>query len=183
MTAIIPPKTPPSSPAPDPSGRRGLSARVSLGKVFAPVPSEFLLIASTALLLTGFGLVMVLSATSALNGGTDPYEHVIKQGIFALLGVPLMFVASRMPVAFWRKIAWVALIGATAFQLLVFVPGLGVNANGEAMVSYIQQGRTVHVLAYGDFFNEYLNGTDLTTNPANFPIVLNLFGVLHASPR
>ncbi|MFL2001722.1 putative lipid II flippase FtsW [Microbacterium sp. A1-JK] len=131
MTAIIPPRTPPSSPAPDPAGRRGLYARVSLGKVFAPVPSEFLLIASTALLLTGFGLVMVLSATSALNGGADPYDHVIKQGVFALLGIPLMFVASRMPVSFWRKIAWVALIGATAFQLLVFVPGLGVESYGN----------------------------------------------------
>ena len=43
----------------------GFAARVSLGRVFAPVPSEFLLIASTALILTGFGLVMVLSATMA----------------------------------------------------------------------------------------------------------------------
>jgi cell division protein FtsW len=131
VTAIIPPKTPPASPVPDPAGRRGLAARVSLGKVFAPVPSEFLLIASTALLLTGFGLVMVLSATSALNGGTNPYEHAIKQGVFAVIGIPLMFVASRMPVSFWRKVAWLALIGATAFQLLVFVPGLGVESHGN----------------------------------------------------
>jgi cell division protein FtsW len=134
VTAIIPPKTPPTRVTPDPAdppARRGLAARVSLGKVFAPVPSEFLLIASTALLLTGFGLVMVLSATSALGGGQNPYEHVIKQGVFAVLGVPLMFVASRMPVSFWRKIAWLALIGATAFQLLVFVPGLGIESYGN----------------------------------------------------
>jgi catecholate siderophore receptor len=38
--------------------------------------------------------------------------------------------------------------------------------------------RFVHVLAYGDFYNEYLNATDITTNPANFPITTNLFGVL-----
>jgi catecholate siderophore receptor len=39
--------------------------------------------------------------------------------------------------------------------------------------------RFMHVLAYGDFFNEYLNATDITTNPANFPIVQpNLFGVV-----
>src|SRR5450631_2034050 len=38
--------------------------------------------------------------------------------------------------------------------------------------------RFMHVLAYGDFFNEYLNATDITTNPANFPITTNLFGVL-----
>jgi outer membrane receptor protein involved in Fe transport len=38
--------------------------------------------------------------------------------------------------------------------------------------------RFMHVLAYGDFFNEYLNATDITTNPANFPITTNLFGVV-----
>ncbi len=35
----------------------------------------------------------------------------------------------------------------------------------------------MHVVAYGDFFNEYLNATDLTTNPATYPIT-QLFGVL-----
>ncbi len=38
--------------------------------------------------------------------------------------------------------------------------------------------RFMHVLAYGDFFNEYLNATDITTNPASFPITTNLFGVV-----
>jgi catecholate siderophore receptor len=39
--------------------------------------------------------------------------------------------------------------------------------------------RFIHVLAYGDFYNEYLNATDITTNPANFPIVQpNLYGVV-----
>jgi len=103
---------------------------VSLGKAFQPVPSEFLLIASTALLLTGFGLVMVLSATSALDGGQSPFDHVLKQGVFAVLGIPLMFVLSRAPLRFWKRMAWPALIGATLFQLLVFTP-LGISANGN----------------------------------------------------
>ncbi|GAA3623497.1 hypothetical protein GCM10022200_02150 [Microbacterium awajiense] len=127
--------TTPTRPTTTPdSGRsRGLAARVSLGKVFAPVPSEFLLISSTALLLTGFGLVMVLSATSATAtaAGAPPWEAVLKQGVFAVIGIPLMFVASRLPVIFWKRIAWPALIFATAFQLLVFVPGLGVEAYGN----------------------------------------------------
>jgi outer membrane receptor for monomeric catechols len=37
--------------------------------------------------------------------------------------------------------------------------------------------RFIHVLAYSDFFNEYVNATDITSNPANFPIT-ELFGVL-----
>src|SRR5512146_1935885 len=118
--------TTPAEPAGGSGTRGGLAARVSLGRVFAPVPSEFLLVASTALLLTGFGLVMVLSATSATAtaAGEPPYEAVIKQAVFAVIGIPLMFVASRMPVRFWKRIAWPALIGAVLFQLLVFVPGL-----------------------------------------------------------
>ncbi|MFT4306401.1 MAG: putative lipid II flippase FtsW [Microbacterium sp.] len=109
--------------------RRGLAARVSLGRVFAPVPSEFLLIASTALLLTGFGLVMILSATSATSDG-NPYEAVIKQGVFAVIGIPLMFLASRMPLSFWKRIAWPALIVAVLFQLLVFT-SLGITNDGN----------------------------------------------------
>ena len=47
---------------------------------------------------------MILSATSATAtaAGEPPYEDVLKQGAFALLGIPLMFVVSRFPVAFWR---------------------------------------------------------------------------------
>ncbi|WP_448238330.1 putative lipid II flippase FtsW [Microbacterium paulum] len=111
----------------------GFAARVSLGRVFAPVPSEFLLIASTALILTGFGLVMVLSATmaTAVADGASPFEVVMKQAAFAVIGIPLMFLASRMPVRFWKKIAWPTLILATLFQLLVFIPGLGVTNDGN----------------------------------------------------
>ncbi|MFV0320495.1 MAG: putative lipid II flippase FtsW [Microbacterium sp.] len=125
VTSTVPRPRPADAPEP---GRKGLAARVSLGRIFAPVSSEFLLIASTALLLTGFGLVMILSATSATAG--DPFEAVLKQGVFALLGVPLMFIASRLPVRFWKRAAWPALLGAVAFQLLVFTP-LGYDLYGN----------------------------------------------------
>src|SRR6478609_3177920 len=105
MASTTTTRTRPQTIGPDAEGdpgrsRSGLAARVSLGKVFAPVPSEFLLITSTALMLTGFGLVMILSATSATATarGEAPYEAVIKQGVFALIGIPLMLVASRLPV-------------------------------------------------------------------------------------
>lgn len=131
MAITTPTRTP--GDAPDPSGRRGLAARVSLGRVFAPVPSEFLLIASTALLLTVFGLVMVLSATSATStaAGVAPYDALVKQGVFAVIGVPLMFLVSRFPIPLLKRFAWPALIVATVFQLLVFIPGIGIESNGN----------------------------------------------------
>lgn len=126
------PRTPAPADAADGSAKRGLAARVNLGRVFAPVPSEFLLISSMALLLTVFGLVMVLSATSATTTarGEAPWEVVLKQVLFAVIGIPLMFVASRFPVSFWKRIAWPALVFAVAFQLLVFTP-LGYSADGN----------------------------------------------------
>ena len=128
-TTIRPPA---GTPDAEPRGRRALSARVVLGRVFAPVPSEFLLILSTALLLTGFGLVMVLSATSAVGAanGDKPYEALVKQGVFAGIGIPLMLVASRFSLTFWKRMAWPVLIAATVFQLLVFTP-LGVDNDGN----------------------------------------------------
>jgi cell division protein FtsW len=128
VTTTAPP--PRQAPEGEPA-RVGLAARVSLGRAFQPVPSEFLLIASAALLLTGFGLVMVLSATSATDGGQNPFDHVLKQGIFAVIGIPLMFVLSRAPMQFWKRIAWPVLIFATLFQLLVYVPGLGIESYGN----------------------------------------------------
>lgn len=126
MTTTAPP---PRQSSEEPA-RPGLTARVSLGRAFRPVPSEFLLITSAALLLTLFGLVMVLSATSALDGAQNPFDHVLKQGVFAVVGIPLMFVLSRAPLRFWKRMAWPALIAATMFQLLVFTP-LGISANGN----------------------------------------------------
>ena len=122
---------PPASTA-DGDGR-GFSARVSLGRVFSPVPNEFLLIASTALILTIFGLVMVLSATMAasVSRGDSPFDVVVKQSVFAVVGVPLMFVLSRFSVGFWKRIAWPALIAALALQMLVFVPGIGIANDGN----------------------------------------------------
>lgn len=128
MTQVAsPPSTPDGDGAP-----RGLAARVRLGRVFTPVPSEFVLIVSSAMLLTIFGLVMVLSATSAnaVSEGEGPYAIVLKQAFIAVIGVPLMFLMSRMPVGFWKKMAWPALIVTIALQLLVFTP-LGVENDGN----------------------------------------------------
>lgn len=112
--------------------RSGIFARVRLGRAFQPASREYVLIAATALLLTVFGLVMVLSATSATStaAGGSPFDGLFRQGVFAAIGIPLMLLASRMPVSFWRRVAWPALILAVAFQCLVFTP-LGIDDAGN----------------------------------------------------
>ena len=45
-------------------------------------------------------------------------DGVLRQGVFALLGIPLMFLISRLPVDFLKRMAWPALFGAVALQML-----------------------------------------------------------------
>ena len=122
----------PSSRSTESARARGLAARVSLGAVFRPLPAEFLLILSSALLLTGIGLVMVLSATIATSTeeGMAPWDGAVKQAMFAAIGIPLMLIASRMSVTVWKRLAWPALVIAVTLQLLVFTP-LGVDDSGN----------------------------------------------------
>ena len=81
-------------PAPEPEPRRGMLARVSLGEAFAAAPVEFLLISSTALILTGFGMVMVLSATTvtSITAGGGPYDLAIRHAVFAVVGLSLIHI-------------------------------------------------------------------------------------------
>lgn len=133
MSTTTPPPARTEQGAPESAPKRGLLARISLGDAFAAAPVEFLLIASTALILTGFGMVMVLSATSAtsVSAGGGPYDAAIRHAIFAAVGVPLMFIVSRFPVSFLKRMSWFVLIAAVILQLLVFVPGIGWEFQGN----------------------------------------------------
>lgn len=110
----------------------GLIARIRLGRLTAPLPTEYFVILATALLLTGFGLVMVLSATSATGtaDGDTPYASLLKQAVFAAIGVPLMLIVGRFPVSLLKRLAWPALIITTAFQMLIYTP-LGYTNDGN----------------------------------------------------
>ncbi len=113
-----------------PTERRGFAAVVPIRRMFAPEHRDALLVIGTTLFLTGFGLVMVLSASSVEGQAVgDPFGRVLRQAIFAAVGIPLMLVAGRLPVTFWKRWAWPALLGSAVLQLLVFVPGLS-NGNG-----------------------------------------------------
>lgn len=98
-----------------------------------PVTSYYLLIGATGLLLS-IGLVMVLSSSTvdSLNAskGATAYAVFLDQARYALIGLPVAWVASRLPVRFYRAIAWPALGAGVLLQLLVFT-GLGIAVNGN----------------------------------------------------
>ena len=97
-----------------------------------PVTS-FVLVASATAMLLVFGLLMVLSSSSVESFATTGNAWAIagRQVMFAAIGLPLLLVAARTPVRWWKRLAWPLLLGALALQALVFVPGLGVEVNGN----------------------------------------------------
>jgi len=97
-----------------------------------PVTSFVLVSSATAMLLV-FGLLMVLSSSSVESFATTGNAWAIagRQMLFAAVGLPLLLLAARLPVRWWKRLAWPMLLGALALQALVFVPGLGVEVNGN----------------------------------------------------
>ncbi len=124
----------PSSPPAEPDAERSTPvALAAVRKLFAAETPEFFLLLGTTIFLLVFGLVMVLSSSSIESSvdGEGFFGRFIRQGFSAILGIPLMLVASRMPPRFWKRWAWPALLVGGALQLIVFIPGLGLEHGGN----------------------------------------------------
>ena len=134
-TAVRQSGTPAAGPAQTPAaGVRGWyrtfwSALEGTGK--SRNGSTYYLILGSTLALTAIGIMMVLSASSveAIAAGESPYSAALKQGMFAAIGVFVMFVLSRVNVVWLKRFAWFAILGA--FVLLVLVLLVGRSALGN----------------------------------------------------
>ena len=96
-----------------------------------PLTSYYLLVGASALLLT-IGLVMVLSASSVysyeVNDG-DSYAVVRRQLVWVALGLPLAWLASRLPYRVVRRLAYPGF--SVSLVLLLMTAFLGVRINGN----------------------------------------------------
>jgi cell division protein FtsW len=121
------------------SGRRSARSasedstwRIWLERLESPVTTYYLLLSATTMLVI-IGLVMVLSASSvsSYQQTNSSYTIFFNQARYAVMGVVGAFVASRVALVTWHRLA-VPLLGIAMFvQALVFVPGLGVRVNGN----------------------------------------------------
>lgn len=104
---------------------------VWLARVESPLAPYYLILGST-LALAGIGLVMVLSSSSvtSFKDGGSSYTEFLNQVRFAAIGLPLAWVASRLPRLFWMRMSWPIMVFALAMQGLVF-SSLGVEVNGN----------------------------------------------------
>lgn len=94
-------------------------------------PFDFILCIIIFLLLA-LGLVMVLSASapSSLSDYGNSYHYVIRQGIFAIIGIFVMLFISRVDYHIYKKLYKVAYVIGVLALLLVIVPKIGVTING-----------------------------------------------------
>jgi len=86
----------------------------------------------TVLVMLGFGLVMVLSASSpsALSEGRSSYAYVTTQAISAGIGIVAMLFISKIDYRKWAKFYKIAYIGSIALLLAVLIPGLKYDSHG-----------------------------------------------------
>lgn len=87
-----------------------------------PIDLPFCLL---VILLTGIGLVMLLSASfpSAYYINSDPTLYFVRQGIFAIAGISAMLVISRVNYQRLRALAKPLLYLAVILLTLVIIPG------------------------------------------------------------
>lgn len=85
------------------------------------------------LLLLALGLVMVYSssATSAESLHGQANYFLVRQAIWAALGLAGMFLFSRVDYHRWRWLAIPAVLASTVLLVLVRVPGIGQEINGS----------------------------------------------------
>jgi cell division protein FtsW len=133
MTTSLP--RPRRSPDPEPERptQSSPAVLVAVKRIFGAENADYFILLGATLFLVVFGLVMVLSssAVESFKATDDFFTGFLRQGLFALLGIPIMLLAARMPAVFWRKWAGLAMVVAACLQFLVIATNLGIEHNGN----------------------------------------------------
>lgn len=115
---------------PAPAGPGAVAAPARPPLLHRPLTSYYLVLGSAALLVA-LGVVMVLSASSVQSYSQSGSSFTIfqKQAMYAAIGLPLMAVAARLPVRFYRMLGYPMVLASLALLLLVLVPGVGIKVS------------------------------------------------------
>jgi len=101
--------------------RRDLTVNEQLAR--GPVDLPFLML---VLLLTGIGFIMMFSASypSAYYNVkiANPTYYAVRQGVFALAGLAVMYIISKMNYQLFRSLSLLGILVSEVLLLLVFTP-------------------------------------------------------------
>ncbi len=105
--------------------------RIPASKQALPRINGLLLTVSVLLTL---GLLMMTSASVEIASSRydDPFFHLKRQSMFAVLGCIAMLTTLHLPMRFWRSISAYLLLLSFALLTLVLIPGVGRVVNGSA---------------------------------------------------
>ncbi|HXJ64807.1 MAG TPA: putative lipid II flippase FtsW [Actinomycetota bacterium] len=105
-----------------------------------PMPRTVALLLVSAFLLTGIGLVMVLSASSvtSFQASGDSFLYLKRQAVYAAIGVVALFVTFRVSYRRWERLAVPLLLVSVALLGLALHPSIGSEAGGSSR--WIQMG-------------------------------------------
>ncbi|MCB1786245.1 MAG: putative lipid II flippase FtsW [Gammaproteobacteria bacterium] len=103
----------------------------SRGVVALRMPGMDAVLAGAVLVLLSFGIVMVASASMHLGEHNGDLLRYVNRHLIALtLGAAAGWLVYRTPTAWWQRWSTVLYFIGIALLLLVYVPGLGREANG-----------------------------------------------------
>ena len=82
--------------------------------------------------LVGLGIVMTYSASAIYADRVyDNAQHfLLRQCLYALAGIFVLFTAASVPIGFWQQHARGLIVLAIFFLVLVYIPGIGHTAGG-----------------------------------------------------
>lgn len=106
---------------------------VSVKRLFRAESGEYVVMVATVLFLVVFGLVMVLSSSfvgSALGNDGNFFATFVRQALWALLGIPLMLMVSRLKPIQIKQATPAVFLAALVFQALVFT-AFGITEGGN----------------------------------------------------
>ena len=113
------------------SNALGLKLGVVFDRVFRAQSIQFYQLLGVTLFLVGFGVVMVLSASSidSLKSNNNAFSVFGRQFAAAGVSLVLMSIVSLLPMARIRTLSFMAAVAALGLQLLVPLIGVSVNGN------------------------------------------------------
>jgi cell division protein FtsW len=101
------------------------------GHVEIRLPGLDGMLIAAVVVLVGLGIVMVSSASMHLGARSGDPLHFVNRHLFALLlGVVAAYGLFRVPTALWHRASTPLYFFGLVLLVLVFVPGLGREANG-----------------------------------------------------
>ena len=120
-----------SSSAKQVSSRTLVNLQTIFDRVFKAQSIHFYRLLGVALFLVGFGVIMVLSASSidSLKANNNSFSIFNKQFFFAILGLAAMSLISLMPTSFFKSKASFFFRIALVLQVAVFFIGEEINGN------------------------------------------------------